>query len=311
MKLSDVLTMKTCPLCELSGADTYKAAPVGSLTAIVECVRCGRFEISDQAVEVLPQDKKYLLSSVCRRWPEKELPRILSTSIETFANRATSLAVAEQMDELLALMARKTVVLGNFTSFDPLKDYPLLTLRSRDEAEFLIDALVERRYVRGVPTNATVTIQGWERLEEIKKSRRDSVLVFVAMWFDPKISFLYDEAIRPAIHAAGYEPLRIDRHEHVNRIDDEIIGQIRRSRFMVADFTGQRLGVYFEAGLMMGLGRNVIWMCRADQLNENKLHFDVRQYNFIVWESPDDARDKLLHRIRAIEGEGPLLPKQP
>ena len=162
-----------------------------------------------------------------------------------------------------------------------------------------------------MPTAPTVTVAGWERLEKLKQSGRTSNLAFVAMWFDQSVKELYDEAIRPAVRNAGYEPMRIDRHEHVNRIDDEIIGQIRRSRFMVADFTGQRLGVYFEAGLMMGLGRNVIWMCRQDQLNEHMLHFDVRQYNFIEWESLEDAKTRLLHRILAIEGQGPLVQKEP
>jgi hypothetical protein len=69
---------------------------------------------------------------------------------------------------------------------------------------------------------------------------------------------VYDEAIQPAIREARYKPVRIDREQHANRIDDEIVGRIRGSRFMVADFTGQRHGVYFEAGLMLGLGRTVI-----------------------------------------------------
>lgn len=37
--------------------------------------------------------------------------------------------------------------------------------------------------------------------------------------------------------------------EHANKIDDEIIAEIRRSAFLVADFTGQRQNVYFETGL--------------------------------------------------------------
>jgi hypothetical protein len=111
------------------------------------------------------------------------------------------------------------------------------------------------------------------------------------------------KAIKPAIEKAGYDPLRVDKHEHVNRIDDEIIGQIRRSRFMVADFTGQRYGVYFEAGMMLGLGRTVIWMCDKKQLDQ--LHFDVRQFNFIDYESLAEAQDRLYNRILAIEGEGP------
>ena len=69
-----------------------------------------------------------------------------------------------------------------------------------------------------------------------------------------------------AVRLAGYEPFRVDRKEHANSIDDEIIGNIRKSCFMVADFTGQRAGVYFEAGMMNGLGRTGIWMCKKEEL---------------------------------------------
>jgi nucleoside 2-deoxyribosyltransferase len=91
--------------------------------------------------------------------------------------------------------------------------------------------------------------------------------------------------------------------EHVNRIDDEIIGRIRSSRFIVADFTGHRAGVYFEAGMMLGLGRTVIWMCKDDDLAN--AHFDTRQYNFINYKSVEEARKRLYDRIMAIEGAGP------
>ena len=44
----------------------------------------------------------------------------------------------------------------------------------------------------------------------------------------------------------------------MDKIDDEIIGEIRRSRFLVADFThgdkGARGSVYYEAGFAYGLG---------------------------------------------------------
>lgn len=123
------------------------------------------------------------------------------------------------------------------------------------------------------------------------------------------MSGLYDDAIAPAVRQAGYEPIRVDRKEHTNSIDDEIVGSIRRSRFMVADFTGQRAGVYFEAGMMMGLGRNVIWMCDKKELG--KVHFDVRQRNFIDWDSVEDAKERLYKRIVAMEGEGPNVNDAP
>jgi nucleoside 2-deoxyribosyltransferase len=98
------------------------------------------------------------------------------------------------------------------------------------------------------------------------------------------------------------------RHEHVNRIDDEIIAQIRKSRFMVADFTSQNPGAYFEAGLMQGLGRPVFWMC--NDAEREKLHFDTRQYNHILYTDLGDARVRLHNRIIAVvgEGKGPEIP---
>jgi nucleoside 2-deoxyribosyltransferase len=64
---------------------------------------------------------------------------------------------------------------------------------------------------------------------------------------------------------------QIDNVEHVNDINDEIIGQIRRSRFVVCDLTGYRGGVYFEAGFAYGLGLDVIYTCRKDWTKEETL----------------------------------------
>ncbi|MBI4800932.1 MAG: hypothetical protein HY796_00225 [Elusimicrobia bacterium] len=69
---------------------------------------------------------------------------------------------------------------------------------------------------------------------------------------------------------------------------------------MIADFTGQRGGVYFEAGFAEGLGRQVIRSCREDEKTE--LHFDVNHYNFIFWNSLEDLREKLKNRIAATVG---------
>ena len=87
-------------------------------------------------------------------------------------------------------------------------------------------------------------------------------------------------------------------------IDDRIIADIRRSKFLVADFTGQKHGVYFEAGLALGFGKPVIWLVRENEFD--KLHFDTRQYNHIGWTEPQDLRARLFNRIEATIGHGPL-----
>lgn len=133
-----------------------------------------------------------------------------------------------------------------------------------------------------------------------------SAVGFCAMWFDPDMAPLWKEVIEPAIRAAGYDPLRIDGKQHNGKIDDEIMASIRVSRFVVSDFTGNRGGVYYEAGFAHGLGLPVIFMCREG----DELHFDIRQYNCIFWKSTDlgDACLRLTNRIVATLGQGPRAP---
>jgi len=202
------------------------------------------------------------------------------------------------------LLAERTSQLGQSASFQSSLDYPLL-ISSPDEIDFLLSALGREEFISssGRDAGVYVTMRGWERVQQVQKSGRDSKRAFVAMWFDGSMDEVYDKAIDPAIKKAGYMPLRIDKHPHVNRIDDEIIGQIKRCRFMVADFTGQRHSVYFETGMMNGLGRNVIWMCNEDELKD--LKFDVRQFSFIPYKDVADAEKLLYDKILAIEGQGP------
>ena len=295
----------TCPLCGDPPRQIGRH-PIGRDSISVECARCGRFNITDQALCVLEREHKWLLSAYCRRLPKgAEPPTIKSDTTEQFIHALPKYTPPEKLDNLLERMGRMSAALGEYTTFSPDKDYPLLIARDSQEVKFLLMELMSRGYVGQLKADVWLKLAGWERLEEIRKEGRLSNRAFVAMWFDKSMDDLYTNAIEPAIRDSGYDPLRIDRHEHVNRIDDEIIAQIRRSRFMVADFTGQRYGVYFEAGMMIGLGRTVIWLCDKKELDEGKLHFDVRQFNFIDYESAEDAKKRLYNRILAIEGEGP------
>lgn len=150
-----------------------------------------------------------------------------------------------------------------------------------------------------------LTAKAFFRLELAPQS--EPVTGFVAMWFSPEVRLLWTDVIEPAIRQAGFEPLRIDGKEHNGKIDDEIMVSIRASKFVVSDFTGHRGGVYYEAGFAHGLGLPVIFLCRESDMKD--LHFDIRQYNCIIW-SPDKleaARGRLKNRILATLGQGSLL----
>ena len=83
-----------------------------------------------------------------------------------------------------------------------------------------------------------------------------------------------------------------------------ILLEIRRAQFIVADFTGQKGGVYFEAGFAKGLGKDVFWTCKSTDFHP--LHFDTNHYGHIKWSDPNDLRMRLTARVLAELGRGPF-----
>ncbi|MBN2144549.1 MAG: hypothetical protein JW774_07990 [Candidatus Aureabacteria bacterium] len=223
-------------------------------------------------------------------------------------------AVGEKAEKLLFYLSEKNSTPGKiFTSIFQIKninDYlpycGICWAIDKQELDYLFHGYLNttKQFILntdGMNHSVKISPTGWAYLDSLQQINPDSHLGFVAMWFDPKMNSLH-QSIEKAIHASGYEPKRIDRLEHNNKIDDEIIAMIRKSRFAVYDFTGQRGGVYFEAGYALGLGLPVIWLCKETEINN--IHFDNRQYNFILWneEHPEDLRQRLQNRIEATLG---------
>jgi hypothetical protein len=163
------------------------------------------------------------------------------------------------------------------------------------------DGFVELR-ASGSPPHA-LTVKGLLAADQLQTVHAASSQGFVAMSFDQGLFPAWTSGFEPAIRAAGYAPLRIDAKEYIGGISDGIMAEIRRSRFVIADYTQQKNGVYFEAGFALGLGLPVIPTCRADQIDQ--LHFDIRHLNTLGWAQPEDLAVKLSHRIKGVIGAGP------
>jgi len=149
-----------------------------------------------------------------------------------------------------------------------------------------------------VKQRLTIEASGWSKLSELRKSlSKYRKQAFVVMWFHESMNSFFYDGIKPAVEHDGTKCLRIDLKEHNNKICDEIIAEIRRSSYLVADFTGNRGGVYYEAGFAYGLGIPVIWTVHKDHLND--VHFDTRQYSHIVYETKEQLKERLLNRIKA------------
>jgi nucleoside 2-deoxyribosyltransferase len=144
---------------------------------------------------------------------------------------------------------------------------------------------------------------GLQILAEDETPKTEGDQGFVAMSFDDTLVAAYRDGISPALNDIGYRAHRVDDREYEGRIDDEIRHQIEASRFVVADLTMHRGGVYYEAGVAHGLGIPVFFTCRKDDFDDR--HFDITQYNTIDWETPDELREKLCKRIKERLGVGP------
>ena len=290
----------------------------------------GPYEITPEATAILRnrngnEKERALLTTmlVDQREQGIECPIVTTDPVEKGRARPP-LSVYQRAERLLRFISSQAETLASVVTIEPgsYAAYAWSESTEWGEVEYLLEYLLEMEWISGrrfnlgrggsLFKNVKLTVAGHARIAE-QRANPDSSQAFVAMWFDESMNQAFETGIEPAIEEAGYWPLRIDRKEHVNKIDDEIIAELRRSRFVVADFTqgedGARGGVYYEAGFAHGLDLPVIFTCREDAVEQ--LHFDTAHYNHIVWTTPEELREKLKTRILAIIGEGPEAHKYP
>ncbi len=191
-------------------------------------------------------------------------------------------------------------------------DYPLAWAAGEDEFRYMLQSLMGQGLIRRTDGAADladsfvyqfeICPEGWTFLDSHARPSIISDQAFVAMSFAPELKSVWTNAIQPALKKASFRPYRVDVEPHVGKIDTKIVTEIKNSRFLVADVTQQRAGVYFEAGYALGLGLPVFWCVRKDDLNN--VHFDTRQYNHIVWENEEDLAEQLYLFVTAIIGKG-------
>jgi hypothetical protein len=312
---------ETCILCGREAPSSQENEHHGNdfdthLCRVV-CQGCGEYIVSERlALETGSQGTifgvaKHLWSGVTRNSWELNRQRYTLTHASTERGLPYPLpeTVSGLADHLLKVIGRMATLPldGVPLVFD--RDYALLYAERRDA----LHQYLKHLRARGLLTHegsaggweSRLTPAGWDKYESLVGTPVDSEQAFVAMWFAKRMDPIFDNAIERAICGAGWSPYRVDRDEHTERIDDKILVEIKESRFMVADFTGQRRSVYFEAGLAKGMGLDVIWTCREDRLKS--LAFDARQYNFLPWtkDALPAFQEALTNRILVLHGRGP------
>lgn len=128
--------------------------------------------------------------------------------------------------------------------------------------------------------------------------------VFVAMPFSEEFNNVY-EVISKVLDGLGYKAIRADRTHFADYIINFILPTIEDSKFVVADLTNNNDGVIYEMGYALGTGKQVIGIIRR-KIEDGKdktfdeIHFDIKQYNFIVYEDLEDLKTKLEDRVKNL-----------
>jgi len=228
--------------------------------------------------------------------------------------------IPSKADFVLKHIRRKSTFPGSTIAIKPIADCSLGFCSNSTELEYLIDYLQAINYISvaspdhlsDTDIKCKITPTGWAYLSGIGAETKDQG--FIAMAFKSELNPLSEIGLHVGIESAGYKALRIDRKDHNNRIDDEIVAEIRKSKFVVADLTENNQGAYYEAGFAQGLGKPVIWTCEESQLKAKDIHFDVRQYIITTWEKGSDNltdfAKRLTQRIEATIGRGRFANKE-
>ncbi|MDG5816261.1 hypothetical protein QA601_14295 [Chitinispirillales bacterium ANBcel5] len=270
----------------------------------IECPVCGQYNISRPLnVSVTSNTiEPYLMSGIIRYLSER------NSSVELTMTNINAVIESvrfphnpfDKIDLLLEYLSLKQKKINDEISLVN-NDYSVAFAEDSEEFWFLIGKAIESGYVeevKGEKINYRLTMKGWSKVIT-KQDKSLNKNAFVAMWFDNKMENVWQSGIKQALIETGYNPIRIDDIEHNGKICDRIIAEINKCALVVADFTGHRGGVYFEAGYALGKGLPVIWTCNQEYIDS--AHFDTRQYNHILWESHEQLKIKLINRISALE----------
>jgi nucleoside 2-deoxyribosyltransferase len=143
-----------------------------------------------------------------------------------------------------------------------------------------------------------LTFKGLEYLIDLQESGEKSKYCFVAMSFANSTSGIR-ETIKKVLRELGYDPLLVDELHYDSdlTVNDAIVKFIKQCKFLIADFTEQKHGVYFEAGFALGLKRPVIYTCSESDFKNT--HFDTNHYPHIVYNDLAEFEIKLKDKIQA------------
>ncbi|MBS4028969.1 MAG: hypothetical protein KGZ58_10055 [Ignavibacteriales bacterium] len=300
-----------CPICKQKEAKLIIEQDFGMLKNF-DCQVCGNYIAKDSIINSIINDKLegrddlYILSGVIKHatFNGKKLELDTDNIDALIKNANTPKDIFESIDRILIYFAQNTHDYSSSVTINPSYDYPLIYSHSESDFVAVLNHCRARGYLNGHVLQGlqyiTLTLKGWERVEELKKQGFiNPKLVFMAMKFGDDFQDKIYNIFEEAVEKTGFTLQRLT--PKAGLIDNRLRVEIRNCRFLLSDVTNENHGAYWEAGYAEGLGKQVIYLCRKKDFDEDKMHFDTNHHTTIIWDENNiqDAVEKLKATIRA------------
>lgn len=309
-------TNKPCPIClvplrtSLGNGDRWK----------VDCTICGDFIIDDTCWDDLEgemqvkgnAEKRMLLSHYTHRMRATgKIPHLTWSVVVGVLENGNYPTAAEQLDNLISWLAKDSRSPGEHSEFNHNNAYTIFGCETPNGLIFILNEAQGQQLLTHSMVDlkhhwASLTLKGWQRFEELKRGKASGTRAFMAMKFgESDLDKFLAKHFKPAVAQTGFTLQTVGDNRKAGLIDDKIRIDIRSARFLIADLTHGNKGAYWEAGYAEGLGKPVIYTCRADVFDDvqhpDRPHFDTNHHLTVKWSesNPQQAMDDLKATIRA------------
>ena len=126
----------------------------------------------------------------------------------------------------------------------------------------------------------------------------DSTLCFVMMPFADQFFLNYEEAIRPALEAAGLRGVHAGEIFGTREIMEDIWESICTARVVIADVSGRNPNVFYELGIAHTMGKECVVLTQAS----HDVPFDITSRRYIQYDPTKRValRDRIEKTLKSI-----------
>ena len=149
---------------------------------------------------------------------------------------------SEQLNNFILWLGNNVPSLGKLLIIDKSLVQAEIGASTNDGVDKIIDYLANKNIVEEkkfasvagshIERQVTLSIDGWERYEDLKRGSLSSRKVFMAMQYgDKELDNLVTNCFRPAVKDTGFDLHRLDDVPKAGLIDDRLRVEIRTSCF--------------------------------------------------------------------------------